>query len=373
MSSGGRGSGGADGGTPGGDPSGGGGSGGGGGGGAAGTPGGSSGAAGAPDDGHGGSGHGGGGSSGPPGSHPAGAFANLPDGLDPNSSTLQGLLRRLGAGLDDLFPAAGSAASRLRQVLAVIRQPGDESSLMSALTQLCELLSVGSEDSMASFSIDAFASPLVSIMATGGASPETMLLAARALTHMMDALPSSASAIASAGAAAPLCGSLIAIEYMDLAEQSLAALEKLSADHPQPIVRAGGFAAVLSFIDFFSTGVQRSAAATAANLCRSPPSDSFDLVVAARPALMALLDSPDSRIRESAMHGLARLADAYRREPSRLETLAGDDRELLERTAALVTATPPPRLGPAAYSAALRLLATAARGSAALAAALLGM
>jgi len=329
----------------------------------AGAPGGSG--SGAPDD---GSGTGGDGSGVPP----HGAFANLPDGLDPNSSTLQGLLRRLGAGLDDLFPAAGSAASRLRQVLSAIRQPQDESSLMSALSQLCELLSVGSEDSMASFSIDAFASPLVSLMAQG-ASPEVMLLAARALTHMMDALPSSASAIAAAGAAAPLCGSLIAIEYMDLAEQSLAALEKLSADHPQPIVRAGGFAAVLSFIDFFSTGVQRSAAATAANLCRSPPSDAFDMIVAARPNLMALLDSPDSRIRESSMHGLARLADAFRREPSRLETLAGEDRELLQRTAALVTAVPPPRLGPAAYSAALRLLATTARGSASLSAALLGM
>ncbi|KAK1862688.1 hypothetical protein I4F81_005256 [Pyropia yezoensis] len=87
---------------------------------------------------------------------------------------------------------------------------------------------------------------------------------------------------------------------------------------------------------------------------------------------MALLDSPDSRIRESAMHGLARLADAYRREPSRLETLAGDDRELLERTAALVTATPPPAAGTGG------LLGGAAaasdgrpRGSAALAAALL--
>ena len=150
----------------------------------AGAPGGSG--SGAPDD---GSGTGGDGSGVPP----HGAFANLPDGLDPNSSTLQGLLRRLGAGLDDLFPAAGSAASRLRQVLSAIRQPQDESSLMSALSQLCELLSVGSEDSMASFSIDAFASPLVSLMAQG-ASPEVMLLAARALTHMMDALPSSASA-----------------------------------------------------------------------------------------------------------------------------------------------------------------------------------
>ena len=45
------------------------------------------------------------------------------------------------------------------------------------------------------------------------------------------------SSIVRHGAVTVLCGRLLAIEYIDLAEQSLQALEKLSYEHPQ--VRRG--------------------------------------------------------------------------------------------------------------------------------------
>ena len=64
-----------------------------------------------------------------------------------------------------------------------------------------------------------------------------MLLAARAITHLADVLPASCSSIVRHGAVTVLCGRLLAIEYIDLAEQSLQALEKLSYEHPQ--VRGG--------------------------------------------------------------------------------------------------------------------------------------
>ncbi len=64
-----------------------------------------------------------------------------------------------------------------------------------------------------------------------------MLLAARAITHLADVLPASCSSIVRHGAVTVLCGRLLAIEYIDLAEQSLQALEKLSYEHPQ--VRPG--------------------------------------------------------------------------------------------------------------------------------------
>ena len=41
------------------------------------------------------------------------------------------------------------------------------------------------------------------------------------------------SSIVRHGAVTVLCGRLLAIEYIDLAEQSLQALEKLSFEHPQ--------------------------------------------------------------------------------------------------------------------------------------------
>ena len=63
-------------------------------------------------------------------------------------------------------------------------------------------------------------------------SPDIMLLAARAITHLADVMPAACSSIVRHGAVAVLCGRLLAIEYIDLAEQSLQALEKLSHEHP---------------------------------------------------------------------------------------------------------------------------------------------
>ena len=51
------------------------------------------------------------------------------------------------------------------------------------------------------------------------------------------------------------CERLLNIEYIDLAEQALQALEKLSHEHPLAILRAGGMLAVLQFVDFFAISV----------------------------------------------------------------------------------------------------------------------
>ena len=67
------------------------------------------------------------------------------------------------------------------------------------------------------------------------------------------------------------------------------ALEKLSHEHPQAVLRQGGLVAVLSYLDFFQTGVQRVAVATAATMCRQLTSDSIDAVSTAVPILTNLL------------------------------------------------------------------------------------
>ena len=46
---------------------------------------------------------------------------------------------------------------------------------------------------------------------------------------------------------------------------------------------------MLSFLDFFQTSVQRTAVATAANMCRGLSSESVDAVAAAVPILTNLL------------------------------------------------------------------------------------
>ncbi len=57
----------------------------------------------------------------------------------------------------------------------------------------------------------------------------------------------------------------------------------------QAVLRQGGLMAVLSFLDFFQTGVQRVAVATAATMCRGLSSDSVEAVQAAVPILTNIL------------------------------------------------------------------------------------
>ncbi|XP_058750450.1 uncharacterized protein LOC131623458 isoform X2 [Vicia villosa] len=83
---------------------------------------------------------------------------------------------------------------------------------------------------------------------------------------------------------------------MDLAEQSLQALKNISQEHPTACLRAGALMAVLSYLDFFSTGVQRVALSTAANMCKKLPSDAADFVMEAVPLLTNLLQYHDAKV-----------------------------------------------------------------------------
>ena len=279
------------------------------------------------------------------------------------AATLQGLLRTLGAGLDDMFPMPhASSNSRIRTILNTLRTTDNNIAKMESLTELCDYLSVVTEDTMVSFSVDAFVPPLVKLLSDE--TPDLKILSARAVTHLMDALPSASSSLSHHGASLPLCLNLLSIEYIDLAEQSLSALEKLSVDYPHPIVRAGGFSAALSFIDFFSTGVQRVAASFVCNLCRSPPEDAMDSVVEVLPVMFRLVGSEDQRIRESMIQGFLRLTDGFRGTSSKLERLCSENAELVDRLLGLVLPASPPALSPACFASTIRLLCTLVRGSA---------
>jgi E3 ubiquitin-protein ligase TRIP12 len=66
-------------------------------------------------------------------------------------ASAQALLRKLGGGLEDLLPGGGGggAHGQLREILAGLRATGDDSAQMAALTNLCELLSMSTEEALA--------------------------------------------------------------------------------------------------------------------------------------------------------------------------------------------------------------------------------
>ncbi|KAJ3679918.1 hypothetical protein LUZ60_016196 [Juncus effusus] len=288
------------------------------------------------------------------------------------SSALQGLLRKLGAGLDDLLPSSALSAaaasssqqgSRLKKILSGLRSDGEEGKQVEALTQLCEMLSIGTEDSLGSFSVDSFVPVLVSLL-NHESNADIMLLAARALTHLCDVLPSSCAAVVHYGAVPCFCARLLTIEYMDLAEQSLQALKKISQEHPTACLRAGALMAVLSYLDFFSTGVQRVALSTAANMCRKLPSDASDFVMEAVPLLTNLLNYHDSKVLEHASVCLTRIAESFASSPDKLDELCNHG--LVAQAASLVSISNSggqSSLSTSTYTGVIRLLSTCASGS----------
>ncbi|CAO2813746.1 unnamed protein product [Amaranthus hypochondriacus] len=295
----------------------------------------------------------------------------LHQNLTSASSALQGLLRKLGAGLDDLLPSSGigSASSshqsgRLKKILSGLRADGEDGKQVEALTQLCELLSIGTEDSLGTFSVDSFVPVLVGLL-NHEDNPDIMLLAARAITHLVDVLPSSCAAVVHYGAVNCFCARLLTIEYMDLAEQSLQALKKISQEHPTACLRAGSLMAVLSYLDFFSTGVQRVALATAANMCKKLPSDASDFVMEVVPHLTNLLQYHDAKVLEYASVCLTRIVEAFASCPDRIDELCNHG--LVTQAASLISTSNSggglASLSTSTYTGLIRLLATCASGS----------
>ncbi|CAG9988517.1 unnamed protein product [Clonostachys byssicola] len=238
---------------------------------------------------------------------PFGAFGG------PGGAGLSGTLRAL-SGIMSGF------TSRLRDLLNSLRQD-DLSVQLIALQELSEILLVSNEDNLSGhFSPDAFVKELVSLM-NKEESPEIMLVSCRCLANLMEALPSSVANVVYGNAVPVLCQKLLEISFIDLAEQALSTLEKISVEYPASIVREGGLTACLSFLDFFPTSTQRTAVTTAANCCRNIPDDSFPVVRDVMPTLLNVLDSNDQRVVEQAALCVSGIVESFKEDADKLEEL----------------------------------------------------
>ncbi|BFZ59598.1 Ubiquitin fusion degradation protein 4 [Saitoella coloradoensis] len=224
-----------------------------------------------------------------------------------------------------------SMSGRLKNILANLKVHDDPPSQLMALQELAEVLAVSTEDTLAGyFSPDQFVKELVQVMKGSQSpfeedNPEMMLLACRCLANMMEALPGSVNNVVYGGAVPVLCQKLLEIQYIDLAEQSLTTLEKISVEYPTSIVREGGLTACLTYLDFFATNVQRTAVTTAANCCRSIPVDCFGTVRDVMPILQNVVTSSDQRVVEQGCLCVTRIVESFRHYPDKLEELISVD------------------------------------------------
>lgn len=247
--------------------------------------------------------------------------------MDPFHSSLFGPRGAMGLQntLRALSGMMSGMSSRLRDILCNLRGE-DKSSQLVALTELSDLLLVSNEDNLSGqFSPDPYVKELVTLMQPTGfpteLDAEIMLLACRCLANLMEALRGSVANVVYGGAVPILCQKLLDIQFIDLAEQALSTLAKISVDFPASIVREGGLTACLTYLDFFATSTQRTAVTTAANCCRNLPHDSFPVVRDVMPTLLNVLSSNDPKVVEQGCLCVSRIVESFKYRSSNLEEL----------------------------------------------------
>lgn len=302
-------------------------------------------------------------------------------------------------------------SNRFKRLKADLRSP-KAATRLNSLRECSDLLLVSNEDTLgAAFSSSSFATEFIAIlggkpnidhnsdddedmggaddmdedaqlaaalaMSTGGAFPgndqqemEAQLLACRCLAHLMEALPGSGHTLVHLGAVPVLCSKLNEISYIELAEQTLSTMEKISAEYPAAIVREGGLAALLNFLPFFSTNVQRTAVTAAANCCRNISSEHFAMIRDVFPILRDVLTQADQRLVEQATLAVVRTLEAYRHNASHLEGLL-DLPTVVAINALLMPAGGSPLVSDSTYTHLLKALTSSARASAVVTVALL--
>ena len=108
--------------------------------------------------------------------------------------------------------------TKFNRVLSSLNEDHDESGQLAALTELCELLAFCTDSSLSGLMADSF-SPVLVKLARHESNPNIMLLAIRAITYFCDVHPRSSAYLVRHDAVPALCQRLLAIEYLDVAEQ----------------------------------------------------------------------------------------------------------------------------------------------------------
>ncbi|KAJ2943828.1 hypothetical protein O0L34_g8156 [Tuta absoluta] len=249
------------------------------------------------------------------------------------------LLGALGPRMQHLLHrtvAANSAASKAAQLLAGLQATGDEGQQLQAVIEMCQLLVMGNEDTLAGFPVRQVVPALVNLLAAEH-NFDMMNHACRALTYMLEALPRSSGAVALAVPA--FLDKLQAITCMDVAEQSLTALDMLSRRHSKAILQARGVSACLTYLDFFSINAQRAALSITANCCQNLTPDEFHLVRDSLQLLANRLTQQDKKSVECVCLAFSRLVDSFQHDPARLQEIATP--ELLTNLQQLLVVQPP--------------------------------
>ncbi|KAF9593401.1 hypothetical protein IFM89_022662 [Coptis chinensis] len=245
----------------------------------------------------------------------------------------------------------------------LITSNNSDESLLSgqlvALTELCDILSFTTSD--ASNSTLEKLSPVLVSLAKQEMSPDVMLFSIRAITYLCDASHRSTSFLVKHHVVPALCSPLLSIQYLDVAEQCLQALQKISQIHPLHCLQAGAIMSILTYIDFFPSSVQRVGVTTIANICKRLPSNCSAQLMEAVPVMCNLLNYDDHKLVENVATCLISIVDNVRHSTEMLDQLC--EHGLIQRVTHLISPDSGPTLSQPIHTGLIGLLSQLASGS----------
>ncbi|KAF4731070.1 Ubiquitin-protein ligase [Perkinsus olseni] len=177
-------------------------------------------------------------------------------------------------GLAFLMSAASSGG--LMQRITSDLKAGDSIRVIAALTELNDVLNMSGEEIALGFPVETAVPLLVKHVEKDdpqdeGDDPDTRrLLATRCIYSLLDILPSATARVLanSETGLTTLCDKLRSITNIDLAEQCIRVLYRLSSEQPTALFCAGGVEALLQCMDFFTTYCQDQALSAVKNMVR---------------------------------------------------------------------------------------------------------
>lgn len=246
-----------------------------------------------------------------------------------------------------------STTSKAHQLIQSLQAQGDEGQQLQAVMEMCQLLVMGNEDTLAGFPAKQAVPALIALLQIEP-NFDIMNHSCRALTYMMESLPRSSAVVVDA--IPVFLEKLQVIQCMDVAEQSLTALEMLSRRHSKAILSAGGVPACLSYLDFFTINAQRAALSITANCCQNLTREEFSFVQESLPILSShLVKYQDKKCLESLCLAFSRLVESFFHHPKILQKLT--ENGLLNNIQQLLLVSPP-IISTGTFVMVIRMLAT---------------
>ncbi|KAF4706141.1 Ubiquitin-protein ligase, partial [Perkinsus olseni] len=177
-------------------------------------------------------------------------------------------------GLAFLMSAASSGG--LMQRITSDLKADDSIRVIAALTELNDVLNMSGEEIALGFPVETAVPQLVKHVEKDdpqdeGDDPDTRrLLATRCIYSLLDVLPSATARVLAntETGLTTLCDKLRSITNIDLAEQCIRVLYRLSSEQPTALFCAGGVEALLECMDFFTTYCQDQALSAVKNMVR---------------------------------------------------------------------------------------------------------